>query len=85
MDYREELTTMSLGVVDELILKYTPDDVIKKANELVHIAVDKDMTGSEKFEWVLGQVKPLLSWILKAFGSKLVQLLYNIMMEKKNG
>lgn len=80
MDYEKAAVELSLEMLDELILKVTPDKVILKANELVHMAADMDKTGAEKFEWVVAQVKPMLEWFIVFVGDRLVQLLYNAMM-----
>ena len=82
-DYTDEAIKIGLEVIDEMILKVTPDAIIEMTDELVELAFDKDMTGAEKFEWVLGQVKPLLSWLIRAFGERLVQLVYELAVAKR--
>ena len=82
-DYTEEIVDFQLGVIDKIVLEVTPDVMITKANELVHAAVDKDMTGAEKFAWVVDQVKPALTWAVGLLAEVLVQLLYNMMMGYK--
>ena len=78
-DYKDEEVSFGLELIDELILKVTPDAIIAKTDELVTTAVDMDMTGAEKFQWVLDQVQPLLSWLIRNLGPKLVQLVYEMM------
>ena len=83
MDYGEEAEKMGMDIIDKVILQITPDAIIEKADELVELAFDKDMTGEEKFNWVLEQVKPLMSWLIRELGSRLVQLIYEIAKEKR--
>ena len=83
MDYGEEAVKIGLSVIDEVILKVTPDAIIEKTDELVELAFDKDMTGEEKFNWVLDQVKPLLSWLIRELGERLVQLIYELAVAKR--
>ena len=82
MDYTKEATDLGLELLDDLILKVTPDAIIDVTDELVRTAVDLEMTGSEKFEWVLTQVKPMLSYLIRFVGERLVQLVYDLMVEK---
>ena len=85
MDYTEEVQDFQLDLIDKLILEVTPDLAIEKANELVHIAVNMDMTGVEKFNWVVEQVKPMVKGLVGLLVEKLVQLLYDIMMAYVEG
>ena len=85
MDYNEEGTKIALELFDKMILAVTPDDVIAKTDELVRTAVDMDLSGAEKFEWVLGQIKPLLWSALQFIGERLVQLVYELAMEYADG
>ena len=80
MDYTEEGTKIALELFDKMILTVTPDDVIAKTDELVRKAVDMDLSGAEKFEWVLGQIKPLLWEALQFIAERLVQLVYELMI-----
>ena len=80
MDYTEEVQEFQLGLIDKLILEVTPDVAIDKANELVYMAVDMDMSGAEKFEWVVDQVKPMVKGLVGLLVEKLVQLLYDMMI-----
>ena len=82
-DYSKEVNDFQLDLIDKLVLEVTPDKAIEKANELVHLAVDMDMTGAEKFKWVVDQIKPTLEWLVGLLAEVLVQLLYNMMMGYK--
>ena len=77
-DFSDEAVKLGLGVIDKIILEVTPDDIIDKTTTLVDMAFDKDMTGEEKFDWVLGQVKPLMGWLIRELGERLVQLIYEL-------
>lgn len=83
MDYGQEAEKMGLDIIDKIILQITPDAIIEKADELVELAFDKDMTGAEKFAWVLDQVKPLMGWLIRELGERLVQLVYELAKEKR--
>lgn len=85
MNYKEEVKNISLSIADEALVFVTPDGIIEKTGELVDMAFDKEMTGEEKFEWVLDQIKPLLGWLIRNFAEKLVQLMYEVLVEAKNG
>ena len=78
MDLGDEAVKLGLGIIDKAILEVTPDAIIDKTTELVDLAFDKDMTGAEKFDWVLGQVKPLMGWLIRELGERLVQLIYEL-------
>ena len=82
-DYTDEAIKIGLEVIDEMILKVTPDAIIEMTDELVELAFDKDMTGEEKFDWVVGQIKPLLSWFIRALGERLVQLVYELVKARR--
>ena len=82
-DFGEEAVKMGLDVIDKIILEVTPDAIIDKTTNLVDMAFDKDMTGAEKFEWVLEQVKPLMGWLIRELGERLVQLIYEIAIESR--
>lgn len=84
MNYTDEVKKIGLSMADEALVFVTPDGIIEKTGELVDTAFDKDMTGAEKFEWVLDQIKPLLGWLIRNFAEKLVQLMYEILVEKRN-
>ena len=83
MDYGEEAEKMGLDIIDKVILQITPDAIIEKADELVEMAFDKVMTGEEKFAWVLDQIKPLMGWLIRELGNRLVQLVYEIAKERR--
>ena len=77
-DFSDEAVKMGLGVIDKIILEVTPDAIIEKTTSLVEVAFDMELSGSEKFEWVLGQVKPLMGWLIRELGERLVQLIYEL-------
>lgn len=82
MDYNEEGKKVALELMDRMIVSVTPDDVIAKTDQLVKLAANKEMTGSEKFDWVVGQVEPLIWGALEYVARRLVQLMYEIMVGK---
>lgn len=82
MGIEEDVKVVGLDLMDELAIRVTPDKIIARTGELVTMAVDKDMTGEEKFAWVLEQVKPLLHWIISFVAERLVQLMYDIIVSK---
>ena len=82
MDYGKEIEAFGKDMIDELILKITPDDAIEAINDLVHTAIDKDLTGKQKFEWVVGEALELLIDVWEFILPRLVQILYEIMMAK---
>lgn len=83
MDYSQEAINIGIEFMDEVILKVTPDEIITKADKLVHIAVSKDLTGVQKAVWVLDQIKPSLGILLGFVGERLVQILYELMVAKR--
>ena len=83
MDYSKEVVDFQLTVIEKLVLDVTPDKVIEKASDLVSMAMGKDMTGAEKFAWVVEQVKPLLDGLFKLLVEFLVQLIYDMAMGYK--
>ena len=78
---KEESVKVGFAIVESVILTFTPDDIIEAVNELVHIAVDKDMTGVQKFNWVIDEAKDLLPRLLKPILVFLAQSLYDTMVE----
>ena len=82
-DFTEKALARGLSIVDKAILGITPYGIIKQTEELVEAAFDKDMTGSEKFDWVLEKIKPMLSWFIRELGKMLVQLVYEIVKESR--
>lgn len=82
MDYTEEGIKVAVGVIDDLILKFTPDDAIGKIDELVHLAVDKDISGADKAAWVLEQALSLVEDIWGFLLPRLIELMYQIMIGK---
>lgn len=82
MDYNEEGKKVALELMDKMIVSITPDDVIAKTDELVKLAANKEMTGAEKFEWVVAQVEPMLWTALDFVAKRLVQLMYEIWIGK---
>ena len=80
MDYKEEGIKVAISTIDQLIVNFTPDDAIKTIDELVHVAVSKDMTGQQKADWVLEQAIDLVEDVWEIFLPILIQLLYKIMM-----
>ena len=82
-DFTEKALDRGLGIVDKAILGVTPNGVVTLTEKLVNIAFYKDMTGAEKFDWVLEQVKPQMSWFIRELGKMLVQLVYEIVKESR--
>ena len=82
-DFTEKAIDRGLSILDKAILGVTPDGVITLTEKLVEVAFEKEMTGSEKFEWVLNQIKPMLSWFIRELGEQLVQLVYEIIKESR--
>ena len=83
-EFTDKAIDRGLSIVDKAILGVTPDGIIKLTEELVDVAFDEDWSGENKFRWVLGQIKPLLSWFIREFGAMLVQLVYEIVKESRN-
>ena len=79
MDFKEEGAKLTIAVVESVIMTFTPDDIIKAVNELVHTAADKDMSGIDKFNWVINEAKDLLPRLLKPILMFLAQSLYDSM------
>ena len=82
-DFTDKALDRGLSIVDKALLGVTPDGIVTMTEELVEIAFDKDWTGSEKFDWVLEQIKPMLSWFIREFGKMLVQLVYEIVKNSR--
>ena len=82
MDYGNEVEKIGLEVIDNIMIAVTPDSIIAKTDELVNLAFNKDMTGDQKFEWVVDQIKPLLSGLIRFLAERLVQLMYEITVGK---
>lgn len=82
MSVQEEVKVVGLDLMDELAIRITPDDIIAKTGELVVMAVDKDMTGEEKFQWVLDQIYPIMSWVVQFIAERLIQLMYDLIVAK---
>ena len=86
MGLKTESVGFAAGIFESMVMAFTPDDVISAVDGLVHTAVDKDMSGVQKFNWVIDQSKDLLPRILKPVLLFLAQALYDGMVEKaKNG
>ena len=81
MDYRQEGIKLAVATLETIVMTVTPNEIIEKVDELVHMAVDKDMTGMEKFMWVLQQAQPLVYKLFKGALMLLIQALYDKMME----
>lgn len=82
MSMTDDIKVVGLDLMDEFAIRVTPDDIIAKTGELVTLAVDKDMTGEEKFNWVLKQIEPTLKWIISFVAKRLVQLMYEVIVAK---
>ena len=80
IDYKEEGIKIAVETMETLVVKFTPDSAIKTIDELVHIAVYKDMTGEEKAKWVLEQAIELVEDVWEIFLPILIELLYKVMM-----
>ena len=83
-DFTEKAFDRGLSIVDKAILGVTPDGIVTMTEELVEVAFDLDWSGKEKFDWVLEQVKPMMSWFIREFGKMLVQLVYEIVKESRS-
>lgn len=84
MDFKTDGAKITISVIESLVMTFTPDDVIKAVDKLVYTAVDKDMSGVQKFNWVINEAKDLLPRILKPVLLFLAQSLYDGMVEKAN-
>ena len=82
-DFTEKALDRGLSIVDKAILGVTPDGVVAMTEWFVEIAFETDWTGAEKFDWVLEQIKPMMSWFIREFGKMLVQLVYEIVKESR--
>ena len=82
--FTEKALDRGLSIVDKLILGVTPDEIIKMTEAFVNTVFNTDWTGEEKFDWVLEQVKPQMSWFIREFGKMLVQLVYEIVKESRS-
>ena len=80
MDYKEEGLKIAVEVVENMVVSFTPDAAIEKIDELVHIAVTKDLTGADKAAWVLEQAVELVEGVWEIFLPILIELLYKIMV-----
>ena len=81
MNFKEDSAKVAIAVAESLILTLTPDDVIKGMDKLVHTAVDKNMTGEQKFNWVINEARDFLPRILKPILVFIAQALYDGMVE----
>ena len=82
-DFTEKALDRGLSIVDKALLGVTPDGVVSYTENLVEEAFDMDWSGEDKFDWVLEQIKPLLSWFIREFGKMLVQLVYEIVKNSR--
>ena len=82
-DFTEKALDRGLSIVDKALLVVTPDCIVTMTEELVEVAFYTDWSGTEKFDWVLEQVKPMMSWFIREFGKMLVQLVYEIVKESR--
>ena len=80
MDYKDEGIKLAVGVIDDMIIKFTPDDAISAIDALVHVAVDRDTSGEDKAKWVLEQAKELVEGVWEFVLPRLIDLMYKIMM-----
>ena len=80
MDYNEEGIKVAVGTIEGLVANWTPDEAIQTIDALVHVAVDKDLTGAEKALWVKEQALELVEDVWAIFLPILIELLYKIMM-----
>ena len=83
MDYEKSVVDFQVSMIEKLVLDATDDAVVTKINHFVHMAVSKEMTGKEKFDWVVEQVEPLVFGAIKLLAKFLVQLVYDMMMGYK--
>ena len=84
MDYKDEGIKLAVGVIDDMIVKFTPDDAISKIDALVHIAVDKNISGEDKAKWVLEEAKDLVEGVWEFVLPRLIELMYKIMIGAVN-
>ena len=83
--FKEESIKVGFAIVESVIMTFTPDDIIKAVDKLVHTAVDMDMSGVQKFNWVINEANDLLPRLLKPILMFLAQALYDGMIEKVKG
>ena len=79
-DITAGLKEIGSDLADKIVIGFTPDVAIDAIDDLVHMAVSKDMTGAEKAEWVLKETLEMGGDLVEWFLPRLIELLYKIMM-----
>jgi hypothetical protein len=83
MEYKKPIDKLKDEFKDYIAITFTPDEAIKEIDALVRIAVDKTMTGEEKFEWVKNKALDLAYNIWKWALPRLIQMAYDAMMNRR--
>ena len=83
MGYEIDVEKIGLSILDKAVLTITPDGIIAKTEELVTTVFDEDMTGEQKFNWVLGKIKPFMTWFIRQVANALVQIVYEIVKSRR--
>ena len=70
IDIEAEALKIAGKAIENTLVFMTPDNILEAVDTLVDTVASEDISGAEKFQWVLGEVKdmlvPALKWLLMA-------------------
>lgn len=80
MTFGEEAVELGKKLATKIALEITPDETLVVIDEFVHTAVDLEMTGEQKFDWVIAKVLELALDVWQLILPLVVQAIYDMMM-----
>lgn len=80
MTFGEEAVELGKDVLEKIALEITPDATLVVIDELVHTAVDLELSGKEKFDWVVAKAVEMALSVWELILPLVVQALYDMMM-----
>ena len=82
MTYAEQAVDLGKELIGELALKITPDETLVVIDELVHTAVDFEMSGADKAEWIKNKVIEMAITVWDLLLPIIIKAIYDMMMAK---
>ena len=82
MTYAEQAVDLGKDLIGKIALEITPDETLAVIDEFVHTAVDLDMSGKDKFDWVVAKILDMALDVWDLILPLIVQALYEMMKAK---
>ena len=82
MTYTEQAVELGKELLMEVAVKITADDALEVVDSMVKTAVSKDMTGKQKFDWVVATLIEMAVDVWDIILPLVVQAVYNAAKER---